>query len=78
MRARDQENQAKAQGLARCLGHVAACRQEKDLGQMPHIQSRQFLNLGIASTGEAPGPTAQSHSMEGIRTRHQAAAPPSI
>lgn len=70
---RDQENQAKAQGLARYLGHVAASRQEKDLGRMLYIQSRQFPIPGITGTGEALGPTPQSHSREGVSTRHQPA-----
>lgn len=45
--ARDQENQAKAQSLVSYLGHVAASRQEKGLGQMLPIQSRQSPNPGI-------------------------------
>lgn len=71
--ARDQENQAKAQGFVRYLDHVAASRQEKDLGRMLYIQSRQFPNPGITGTGEALGPTPQSHSREGLSTRHQPA-----
>lgn len=43
-KARDQENQAKAVSY---LGHVAASRQEKGLGQMLPIQSRQSPNPGI-------------------------------
>lgn len=69
--ARDQENQAKAQSLVSYLGHVAASRQEK--GAWSDATHPKQTVPKSRNYNEAPGPTPQSHSMEGISTRYQTA-----
>lgn len=66
--ARDQEDQAKTQSLVSYLGHVAASRQEKGLGQMLHIQSGQLPDPGITMRHLVPhlSPSPRKASVPGI------------